>query len=97
MHRAPTPRVHASFTTAFPHVLELDAGRVLIGSNQPIAFDPAAWLARATTPQMVAYLGPARVQALVDFLGGARPAVRRPLNPRDLNRDLFPRDELNSP
>jgi spermidine synthase len=94
---APTPRVHASFTTAFPHVLELDAGRVLIGSNQPIPFDPAAWHARATSPQMVGYLGPARVQALVEFLRGARPAVRRPLGPRDLNRDLFPRDELNSP
>lgn len=94
---APTPRVHASFTTAFPHVVELDAGRVLVGSNQPIAFDPAAWLARATSPQMVAYLGPARVQALVDFLRGARPAVRRPQGPRDQNRDLFPRDELNSP
>jgi spermidine synthase len=94
---APTPRVHASFTTAFPHVIELDAGRVLVGSNQPIAFDPAAWQARATSPQMVGYLGPARVQALVDFLRGARPAVRRPLGPRDLNRDLFPRDELNSP
>jgi hypothetical protein len=94
---APTPRVHASFTTAFPHVVELDAGRVLVGSNQPIAFDAAAWHARATSPQMVAYLGPARVQALVDFLRGARPAVRRPQGPRDLNRDLFPRDELNSP
>jgi predicted membrane-bound spermidine synthase len=94
---APSPRVHASFTTAFPHVVELDAGRVLVGGNEPIAFDPAAWQARATAPQMVAYLGPARVQALVDFLRGARPAVRRPLGPRDLNRDLFPRDELNSP
>lgn len=94
---APSARVHASFTTAFPHVIELDAGRVLVGSNEPIAFDPAAWRARATTPQMVAYLGPARVQELVDFLRGARPAVRRPVGPRDLNRDLFPRDELNSP
>jgi predicted membrane-bound spermidine synthase len=94
---APTPRVHASFTAAFPHVLELDAGRVLIGSNQPIAIEPAAWQARATAPQMVGYLGPARVQALVEFLRGARLAVRRPPGPHDLNRDLFPRDELNSP
>jgi predicted membrane-bound spermidine synthase len=94
---APTPRVHASFMTAFPHVVELDAGRVLVGSNEPIPFDPAAWRARATTPQMVGYLGPARVNELVELFRAARPLVRRPLGPSDVNRDLFPRDELNSP
>jgi spermidine synthase len=94
---APSARVHGSFTTAFAHVVELDAGRVLVGSNDPIPFDPAAWQARATMPQMVAYLGPARVQELVGFLRGALPAVHRPLGARDVNRDLFPRDELNSP
>jgi spermidine synthase len=94
---APSARVHGSFITAFAHVVELDAGRVLVGSNDPIRFDPAAWQARATAPQMVAYLGPARVQELAGFLRGARPAVHRPLGARDVNRDLFPRDEFNSP
>ena len=95
---APTPRVHAILHGRVP---------ARASSSTPAACSSAATSRSRSTrppgrrarraPQMVAYLGPPRVQALVDFLRGARPAVRRPLGPRDLNRDLFPRDELNSP
>ena len=94
---APTPRVHASFLAAFPHVIELGEGKILVGSREPIPIDPAAWQARLTVPGSVAYLGMPRVHEMLELLRRARPAVRRPIGPKDLNHDLFPRDEMNSP
>ncbi|HET9316695.1 MAG TPA: hypothetical protein VFQ51_13960, partial [Vicinamibacteria bacterium] len=94
---APTSRVHASFLAAFPHVLELDEGRILVGSADPIPIDVTAWQARLTAPAAVAYLGMPRVNEMLELLRRARPAVRRPIGPDDLNHDLFPRDELNTP
>lgn len=43
---APTPNTIETFTQAFPHVLQLDGGYILIGSNQPIALDRNAWQAK---------------------------------------------------
>lgn len=94
---APTPRVHATFQSVFPHVLELAGGQILIGSPDPIPLDVPAWQERLTSGGAVAYLGLPRVNELLELLRGARRAVRRPAGPRDVNRDLFPRDELNSP
>jgi len=93
---APSPRVRASFLAAFPHVLEFDGGTVLIGSSRPIPIDQGVWQARATTPQMIAYLGMSRVYQVLEFLRSARPAEHRPIAPEDLNHDLFPRDEFNT-
>ena len=94
---APTARVHASFLEAFPHVLELDEGRILVGGADPIAIDVHAWQARLTGPAAIAYLGQPRVNELLELLRRARPAVRRPFAPENVNLDLFPRDEMNSP
>jgi predicted membrane-bound spermidine synthase len=94
---APTSRVHATFQSVFPHVLELAEGQILVGSADPIAVDLPAWQARLTSGPAVAYLGLPRVNELLALLRGARPAVRQPIGPSDVNRDLFPRDELNSP
>jgi predicted membrane-bound spermidine synthase len=94
---APTPRVHTTFGAVFPHVVELADGQILVGSADPIAFEPATWQGRVTSGSAVAYLGLPRVNELLELLRRARRATPRPAGPSDLNRDLFPRDELNSP
>ena len=94
---APTPRVHASFQAAFPHVLEMGDGKILVGSTDPIPVDLPAWQARVTSGPAIAYLGLPRVHEMLELLRNARPAVRRPIGPANVNRDLFPRDEMNSP
>ena len=86
---APTPRVVASFRTVFPHVLEAEGGDVLIGSLDPIPFEPQAWKARAEGAS--AYLGPERAKDVVAAVGKLRP-----IGPATIavpNRDLFARDE----
>jgi hypothetical protein len=93
---APTPRVHATFQAVFPHVLELAEGQILVGSAEPIPLDVPAWQARLTSGPSVAYLGLPRVNELLEILRRARRAVRQPIGP-GVNRDLFPRDEMNSP
>ena len=93
----PTPRVHTTFQAVFPHVLELAGGQILVGSADPIPLDVGAWQARATSGPAVAYLGLPRVNELLELLRHARRATPRPVGPADRNRDLFPRDELNSP
>ena len=57
---APTPRVFASFRAAFPHVLEMKDRSILVGSPNPIPFEPEAWQRRALAPDVVAYLGAGR-------------------------------------
>jgi spermidine synthase len=86
---APTPRVVATFRTVFPHVLEAEGGDVLIGSLDPISFEPLAWAARAATA--TPYLGAARARDVVDAVAKLRPAG--PLPQVLPNRDLWPRDE----
>jgi spermidine synthase len=94
---APTPRVHATFRTAFPHVLELAEGEILVGSADPIPIDVPAWQSRLTSGPAVAYLGLPRVNELLELLRRARKAASQPVGPQHINRDLFPRDEMNSP
>jgi spermidine synthase len=92
---APTPRVFASFRAAFPHVLEMKERTILVGSPNPIPFEPAVWKARALAPDVQAYLGAGRAQELVrEYLTTAREAGEPEVV--DLNRDLFPRDEFNT-
>lgn len=86
---APTPRVAASFRAVFPHVLEAEGGDVLIGSLDPIPFEPEAWKARAEGA--LPYLGLERTKDVVEALGKLRPAG--PKTAAAPNRDLFPRDE----
>ncbi len=86
---APTPRVAASFRAVFPHALADPEDEVLIGSLDPMPFEPGAWAARAASAEP--YLGERRTQELLDALGRLRPGG--PVPPTTLNRDLFPRDE----
>jgi hypothetical protein len=93
---APTPRVHRTFCEAFPHVLELEGGSVVVGSNEPIEIAPAVWLERLGAPEVRAYLGEAVAGEVARALSSARPAVPEPFRAGGANRDLFPRDELRS-
>ena len=90
---APTPRVAASFAAAYPHVVEVADGRVLIGSLTPLPVDLPAWQARLDQPEVRAYLGATRADRVRAHLERSRPG-RAPQ--AALNTDLFPRDEFNA-
>jgi predicted membrane-bound spermidine synthase len=96
---SPTGRVYASFTTAFPHVVGTDDRTILIGSNEPIAVDHEAWRARVLSPAVVNYLGKRDAEATRKMLDGLRPynVKQRSRRQRELNLDLFPRDEFLTP
>jgi spermidine synthase len=87
---APTPRTHATFRAAFPHVLEDADGEILVGSREPIPFAPETWIARAAAAEE--YLGRAQARDVRRALAHLRPASKEP--EVALNRDLFPRDEF---
>ena len=91
----PKPRAHASFLAAFPYVVELGGQEILVGSGSPIPLDSEAWRGRLFSPRVVAYLGPTRVQEIWEVLESARP-VTEPMT-SEVNEDLFPRDEFNTP
>jgi predicted membrane-bound spermidine synthase len=93
---SPRPRVAAGFRRAFPHVVELRDASILVGSNDPLPVDVAAWVGRARSEPVAAYLGENNVRKLVACLETARPAEGPPAGEVDVNRDLFPRDEFKS-
>jgi hypothetical protein len=96
---APTTRVYASFTQAVPHIVGLGDRSVLFGSNEPIEIDIDTWRARALSPEAVRYLGDESAQGTAWLLSRVSPLhrfKRRQLT-RDMNWDLFPRDEFHSP
>jgi spermidine synthase len=98
---SPTARVHNTFVTVFPHVLSY--GDIVVGSNEPIAFDRRAIRARLADPRVQAYYA----RAVVDIVGLLRPYLDRaprvygPSHDRsrlqDINTDLFPKDEFSVP
>ncbi len=88
---APTPRVRETFRRVFPHVLESDAGAILIGSREPLAVDLEAWQRRLAAA--TGYLGENRARTVADRLSHCVPAIGPPANIQP-NRDLFPRDEF---
>ncbi|MGD8894598.1 MAG: fused MFS/spermidine synthase [Acidobacteriota bacterium] len=91
---APTPRTARTFRSVFPHVVQDESEGILIGSRDPIAFEPEVWVARAVSGE--GYLGPVRSREVAEALAGFRPAPGTP-GEGTLNRDLFPRDELAVP
>lgn len=95
---APTTRVFASFTRAFPHVLRHRSGTILVGSLTPLAVDPPTWLGRLDSDGVRDYLG-ARVAEDVAGLLGEFEGIRSPKRrlATRLNLDLFPRDEFLVP
>jgi hypothetical protein len=96
---APTPRVYSTFVSVMPHVIGIGDRQILIGSNQPIEVDLAAWRARLRTPEVRAYLGEEGAASTDWMLERLQPLhVSGRLQPEGTrNRDLFPRDEFNSP
>jgi spermidine synthase len=94
---APTPRIYAAFTRGVRHVVGRED--VLVGSNDPIPYDPAAWQARLESPAVAAYLGPGAAADTLRLLKQLRPRNLRGriLPARETNFDLFPRDEFQTP
>jgi predicted membrane-bound spermidine synthase len=98
---SPTPRVHDTFVSVFPHVLSY--GDIVIGSNQPIAFDAKSVRRRLEDPRVRAHYGRAVVDigSLLDGYLARAPRVYGPSDDRsgldDINTDLFPKDEFSVP
>jgi hypothetical protein len=91
--------VYSTFVSVMPHVIGIGDRQILIGSNQPIEVDLAAWRARLRTPEVRAYLGEEGAASTDWMLERLQPLhVSGRLQPEGTrNRDLFPRDEFNSP
>ena len=97
---APTQRIHDTFIAVFPHALSF--GDILMGSNEPIRFEPAEIRARLQAPAVQDYYYRAGINIeslLAPYLDRAPRVIgpfERPLR-SDLNEDLFPRDEFGVP
>lgn len=91
----PSRRVGLTFAEALPHAL--DFGNIVVGSNDPIPIDPAAWEARLLRPEVARRFDPETIEGIRARLGEAVPARRNPGARVGLNRDLFPRDEYSTP
>jgi spermidine synthase len=100
---SPTARVHDTFVRVFPHVLTF--GVIVIGSKQPIAIQPEAIQQRLNDPAIRAHFREAGIDLallLRPFLGPDAPHAW--IGPehdrsaiRDVNTDVFPRDEFMLP
>ena len=92
----PTRRVYQSFLAAFPHVVAF-RGDVLVGSNEPIEIDTNRWLSRLAGSRVRHYFGSTLVGRVVTVLRSGRPADPDRFPATRVNRDLFPRDEFQTP
>ena len=91
----PARRVGLTFAEAMPHVL--DFGNMVVGSNEPIPIDPAAWEARLRGRGWRGASTRRRSRASATGSTTAHPARRNPTARVGFNRDLFPRDEFGTP
>jgi predicted membrane-bound spermidine synthase len=95
---SPTSRTHDSFVKVFPHVLSF--GHIVLGSNEPMAFDAAVVRARLRDAAVRDYYASAGsdIEALLAPFLTRAPQVFAPSFDRsslvDVNTDLFPRDEF---
>ena len=96
---APTARTALTFRSVFPHVVELDGGQILIGSNEPIPLDQERWSRLLKRTDTTAYLGPQISRECLDGLVSAR--ILPPLSDREkviqTNTDNHPLDEFEIP
>jgi spermidine synthase len=94
---APTQRTLETFMKVFPHVLNFDS--VVVGSEQPIQFDPETIRARLEHPFTKGYYAKAGldVKAIVfPFFDRKIETLRvdhKMFSLSDWNTDLFPKDE----
>jgi predicted membrane-bound spermidine synthase len=93
--QAPTRRVALTFQAALPH--SLDFGNVVVGSNEPLPVDVAAWTARLHDPAVAGRFTDEVREGIAARLAAVRPPWGNPNSRRGLNLDLFPRDELSTP
>ncbi len=93
---SPTPRTYATFCEVFPHVLDMNNGEFVLGSNDPLPVDTPQWQARVRTSEVSSYLGSQLTEALLGYLPTGRPADRKSVSWLEPNRDLFPRDEFKT-
>jgi predicted membrane-bound spermidine synthase len=91
----PSRRVGLTFAEALPHAL--DFGNIVVGSNEPIPIEPAAWEARLASPGVSRRFDAGAIEGIRERLREARPAHRNPEARIGLNTDLFPRDEFSTP
>jgi predicted membrane-bound spermidine synthase len=91
----PSRRVGLTFAEALPHAVDFD--NIVVGSNDPLPIDPAAWRARLDRPEVASRFPPEARQAIRERLGDGRAARRNPEARVGLNLDLFPRDEFATP
>ena len=92
----PSMRTRSTMLAVFPHVLAFRA--LLVGSEQPIPYDPAVIHARLADGFTESYYrrGQVDIRALIDGLIVQPPVVYGPSHDRstaDINLDIFPRDE----
>jgi spermidine synthase len=97
---APTARIHDTFTAVFPHALSF--GDILMGSDEPIRFEPPEIRARLKAPAVQEYYYRAGIDIealLAPYLERVPRIIGPSKNPSrsDLNEDLFPRDEFGVP
>ena len=94
----PTRRTEDTFVKVFPHVLAFRD--ILVGSNEPIVYDRAEVLSRLRAPFAADYYlrGGVAIESMVAGYLAQAPTVYGPGHDRtglrDVNTDLFPRDEF---
>jgi predicted membrane-bound spermidine synthase len=93
----PTSRIYASFHEAFPYVVGLENRSIVVGGNDPIPVEVETWAARATSPEVVAYLGGELSREVRKRVLKCQPLVRTGQRAIQPNHDLFPRDEFLTP
>jgi spermidine synthase len=91
----PSRRVGLTFAEALPYAL--DFGNIVVGSNDPIVIDTAAWEARLLSPEVTRRFDAATIEGIRARLEDAVPVRRNPAPRIGLNLDLFPRDEFATP
>lgn len=90
---APTPGTIATFRLAFPHVVQLDGGYLLIGSNDPIVLDTNSWSEKFSSSHLSRYLGPDVVRECLASIEQST-VLPEPFDNLAPNSDLFPYDEF---
>jgi hypothetical protein len=70
---------------------------MVVGSNEPIAIDVAAWQARLRSAEVSRRFDAETLAGINERLAAAAPGARNPRARVGFNRDLFPRDEFGTP